>query len=62
MKNGRLQHKDGRAVAHAPHGPRTRSVNADAERAKAGAYRRARLAEDAKKASDKDRINQAIAG
>jgi hypothetical protein len=35
LKDGRLQHKDGRAVAHAPHGPRTRSVDADAERAKA---------------------------
>lgn len=33
-KDGRLQHKDGRAVAHAPHGPRTRSVDADAERSK----------------------------
>jgi hypothetical protein len=35
LKDGRLQHKDGRAVAYAPHGPRTRSVDADAERAKA---------------------------
>jgi len=25
--DGRLMHKDGRAVAYAPHGPRTRSVD-----------------------------------
>lgn len=33
-KAGLLCHKDGRAVAYSPHGPRTRSVDADAERAK----------------------------
>lgn len=32
---GVLRHKDGRAVAYAAHGPRTRSVDAEAERAKA---------------------------
>ncbi len=34
-KAGVLRHKDGRAVAMAPHGPRTRGVDAEAERAKA---------------------------
>jgi hypothetical protein len=34
-KAGVLRHKDGRAVAMAPHGPRSRSVDPDAERAKA---------------------------
>jgi hypothetical protein len=29
---GVLRHKDGRAVAMAPHGPRSRGVNAEAER------------------------------
>jgi hypothetical protein len=33
--DGRLRHTDGRAVAYAPHGPRSRGVDADAERAKA---------------------------
>lgn len=33
--DGLLRHTDGRAVAYAPHGPRTRSVDPDAERAKA---------------------------
>lgn len=33
-KDGRLEHKDGRKVAYAPHGPRSRSVDPDAERAK----------------------------
>lgn len=33
--DGRLRHKDGRAVAYAAHGPRSRSVNAAEERAKA---------------------------
>lgn len=34
--DGLLAHKDGRKVAYAPHGPRSRGgVNADAERAKA---------------------------
>lgn len=33
--DGVLRHKDGRAVAYAPHGPRSRGVDADAERAKA---------------------------
>lgn len=37
--DGRLFHKDGRAVAYAPHGPRSRSVDPDAERAKAGPSR-----------------------
>jgi hypothetical protein len=32
--DGVLRHRDGRAVAMAPHGPRSRSVDADAERAK----------------------------
>jgi len=31
---GVLRHKDGRAVAYAPHGPRTRGVDPDEERAK----------------------------
>lgn len=30
--DGRLVHKDGRAVAYAPHGPRSRSVDPAAER------------------------------
>jgi hypothetical protein len=50
---GVLRHKDGRAVAYAPHGPRSRSVDADAERAKTDAARRTKAAEDAKKAADK---------
>lgn len=29
-KDGILRHKDGRAVAYAPHGPRSRSVDTDA--------------------------------
>jgi len=29
-KDGILRHKDGRAVAYAPHGPRSRSVDVDA--------------------------------
>lgn len=33
-KDGRLRHKDGRAVAYAPHGPRSRSVDPEKERAK----------------------------
>lgn len=32
--HGVLRHKDGRAVAYAPHGPRTRSVDPEAERAR----------------------------
>lgn len=31
-KAGVLKHKDGRAVAYAPHGPRSRSVDPDEER------------------------------
>lgn len=35
-KTGKLRHRDGRAVAYAPHGPRSRGgVDAVAERAKA---------------------------
>lgn len=34
-KDGRLEHKDGRKVAYAAHGPRSRSVDPEAERAKA---------------------------
>lgn len=30
---GRLHHRDGRAVAYAPHGPRSRSVDPEAMRA-----------------------------
>lgn len=33
-KDGKLKHKDGRAVAYAPHGPRSRSVDPEAEKAK----------------------------
>ncbi len=34
--DGRLRHKDGRAVEYRPHGPRSRGgIDADAERAKA---------------------------
>lgn len=33
-KAGVLRHKDGRAVAYAPHGPRSRSLDPEAERAK----------------------------
>lgn len=32
--NGVLRHKDGRAVDYRPHGPRSRMVDADLERAK----------------------------
>lgn len=43
-KSGRLKHKDGRAVAYAEHGPRSRGgVDADAERAR---YRTRELAAD----------------
>lgn len=31
-KNGKLVHRDGRAVAYGPYGPRSRGVDADAER------------------------------
>lgn len=34
-KDGKLAHKDGRKVAYAPHGPRSRSVDPEAERKKA---------------------------
>lgn len=34
-KDGVRRHKNGRAVAMAPHGPRSRSVDAEVERAKA---------------------------
>ena len=34
-KDGVLRHKDGRAVAYAPHGPRSRMVDVDVELAKA---------------------------
>lgn len=34
-KDGKLRHRDGRSVAYAPHGPRSRMVDVDAERAKA---------------------------
>lgn len=33
--DGFLKHKDGRKVAYAPHGPRSRGVDPEAERAKA---------------------------
>lgn len=33
--DGVLRHKDGRAVAYKPHGPRSRGVDPDEERAKA---------------------------
>ena len=33
-EDGKLRHRDGRAVAYAPHGPRSRGVDADAERSK----------------------------
>ena len=33
-KDGVLRHKDGRAVAYAPHGPRSRMVDVDVESAK----------------------------
>lgn len=36
-ENGVLAHADGRKVAYAPHGPRSRSVDPEAERAKAAA-------------------------
>lgn len=32
-EKGVLRHRDGRAVAYAPHGPRSRMVDAEAERA-----------------------------
>lgn len=34
LADGTLRHKDGRAVAYAAHGPRSRSVDAEALRAK----------------------------
>lgn len=34
-EDGRLRHKDGRKVDYRPHGPRSRSVDPSAERAKA---------------------------
>ena len=33
-EKGVLKHKDGRAVGYAPHGPRSKSVDADEERKK----------------------------
>lgn len=39
--DGKLRHKDGRGVAYAPHGPRSRMVDPDAERAAAKAARKA---------------------
>lgn len=47
---GVLRHKDGRAVAYAPHGPRSRSVDPSAMRAKAPS--RDMTADDDKPASD----------
>lgn len=41
-RDGKLRHKDGRAVAYAPHGPRSRSIDPAAERAKAAATAAAR--------------------
>lgn len=47
-KDGKLVHKDGRAVAYAPHGPRTRSVDADALRKKPAPAKVEPVAEEAK--------------
>jgi hypothetical protein len=48
-KDGKLVHKDGRAVAYKPHGPRTRSgVDPEAERAKARAPKPASESRDLK--------------
>jgi hypothetical protein len=44
-KDGVLTHKDGRKVAYAPHGPRTRSVDASAPAAGKRARRPEREAE-----------------
>lgn len=49
-KDGQLAHKDGRKVAYAPHGPRTRSI--DPDRAKAKAQPKARS--DEPKADEAD--------
>lgn len=40
-ENGKLVHKDGRKVAYAPHGPRSRSIDVDAEGVKAAPKREA---------------------
>lgn len=48
--DGLLRHKDGRAVAYAPHGPRSRSVDPDRERAK-----RALVADESDKMASDDR-------
>lgn len=52
-KSGKLAHSDGRKVAYAPHGPRSRSVDAEAERAKAAAAdKKSKEAKDKKPADD----------
>lgn len=54
---GRLRHRDGRAVAYTAHGPRTRSVDVEAERAKAS---KAKV--QPKKGDDKDMKPEAPKG
>ena len=52
--SGVLRHKDGRAVAYSQYGPRSSSVDADAERAKAAAStRKAPAAKDMKPMENK---------
>lgn len=45
---GVLRHKDGRAVAYAPHGPRSRSLDPEAERVKVRSKARDMRAEESK--------------
>lgn len=53
--DGLLRHRDGRAVAYAPHGPRSRSVDPDEERAHAAELRRSYEAEHGPVESPEDR-------
>lgn len=46
---GILRHKDGRAVAYLPHGPRSRSIERDEENAKGKSKSRDMKPEDPKK-------------
>ena len=48
-KDGVLHHKDGRAVAYAPHGPRTRSVDPEEEGSKVNKKTRELTSEEPKK-------------
>lgn len=59
--DGVLRHKDGRAVAYSPHGPRSRSVDVEAMKVKAVAARSLTSTDD-KPASDDRQMKPAVTG